>query len=435
MSNNLYLINNWLSKNKNEISKTLSELVQIKTENLPPSGNEKPGQEYLYNMASRFIKSSDLDMFEIDDVEGIREHPLFFPTMAGMEKNYNGRPNLVAKLSGKNGDKSILFSGHMDTMPSGKGIWKVFNDPFSGKIKNGKMYGRGALDMKSGTLAGFYALKCIHDLNLNLSGDVYAESVVDEENGGVNGTIACRLKYPNIDFAILAEPTSLVAGIETIGGSDWISKVHEEGPGGISTDIELTNPIYKLAKVAKALEKYDTLELSKAKIPQTYNKDMKLRLLTFQLSSGGSSYLESGSIPIGGHIYFWLETFAYMKEQEVRKNFLSFMKKELNVIKGKIPEFETVIRFLKGHRTNTSHPAMDSVRKAYHQLQFKYEEKGLGLAMDAGAFREASNTDVVVIGPKGDNLHGTDEYVEMESVYQLINVMVLTAIDYCGDYN
>jgi acetylornithine deacetylase len=425
-------INNWLEKNKDEIASTLSELIKIKTENLPPKGNEKPGQEYLYNFTSKFIDSKNLDLFEIEQIEGLREHPQFFPTMAGMVKEYEDRPDLVAKLPGKKGDRSLLFSGHMDTMPAGKEDWEVFSDPVSGKIKDGKMYGRGSLDMKSGTLSGFYALKCIHDLGIELKGDLYAESVVDEENGGVNGTIAARLRNPDIDFAILSEPTGLVAGIETIGGSDWIAKVAEEGPGGIGTDIELINPIYKLARVARALEKYDKEELPKEKPPKTYRSDMKLRLLTYQFASGGQTYLESGAVPKEGHIYFWLETFAYMKEGEIREKFKNFMEKELKGIKGKMPEFGTVIRFMKGHRTDTSHPAMVSIRNAYKDLGLKYEQRGLGLAMDAYGFKEASNTDVVVIGPKGANPHGTDEYVEMDSVYNLIKMMALAAVDYCG---
>ncbi len=63
---------------------------------------------------------------------------------------------------------------------------------FSGKIKDGKMYGRGSIDMKAGTIAGFFAIKCLKDLEIKLKGDVFSESVIDEENAGVNGTIAAK---------------------------------------------------------------------------------------------------------------------------------------------------------------------------------------------------------------------------------------------------
>lgn len=427
-------IDSWIDRNKKDILETLSNLIKIKTENLPPDGNEKPGQEYLYSKVKKFIPQEDIDIFKIDDVKGIRENPLFFPTIAGMEKQYKDRPNLVARLRGSGKGRSLCFSGHMDTMPASGQKWNVFPDPFSGKIKDGKMYGRGSMDMKAGTLSGFYALKCLTELKIKLKGDVYAESVVDEENGGVNGTVASRLKYPNIDFAILAEPTDLVCGIETIGGSDWIAEVTEEGPGGIGTEVKLPNPAYKLAKVALALEKYDKEVLGNIKPPSSYTKDTRLRLLTYQVSSGGSTYLESGSVPTKGHIYFWLETFEYMSEEKVRKDFADFMREELGKyddFKQSFPKFETVIRFMSGHKTDINHPAMSSIRKAYKDIGINCIEKGLGLAMDAYAFKKVSGTDVVVIGPRGANPHGIDEYVEIDSIFDLIKIMVLTAIDYC----
>ncbi len=427
-------IDNWISRNSDEILQTLSELIQIKTVNQPPGGNEKPGQEYLYNKIRSYIPEKDIDIFEIDDIKEIREHPLFFPTVEGKAKDYKGRPNIIAKINGLTGYRSLSFSGHMDVMPVYNNKWNVFADPFSGQIKDGKMYGRGSMDMKSGTLAGFMALKCIKDLGIDLKGDIYAESVVDEENGGTNGTVAARLRNPGIDFAILPEPSGLVSGIETIGGSDWKVSVNVGGPGGFGFEQELANPVYRLSKIGIALEKYDN-KLKQIKAPDTYTEEQFIRLLTFQIYSGGNNYTESGSVPLSGHIYFWFEAFAGTTEEEYRKDFLDFMRFELEKyeeFKNDFPKFETVIRFLGGHRTKLAHPAMQSIRKAYSELGLKYTERGLGIACDAFAFRGTCNTDVVVLGPEGGNAHGTDEWVNIKSFFDLIKIMVLTAIDYCG---
>lgn len=427
-------IDGWINKNRDSILQLLSELIQIKTINTPPGGNEKPGQEHLYNNIKKFIPEKNIDVFEIDDVKGIREHPLFFPSSDGKLKDYKDRPNITAKINGSAGHRSIVFSGHMDVMPAYNEEWLVFPDPFSGKVKDGRMYGRGSMDMKAGTLAGFMALKCIKDLKLSLRGDVYAESVIDEENGGVNGTIAARLRNPGIDFAILSEPSALVAGIETIGGSDWKASVEVSGPGGFGFDQELANPVYRLSKIAIALEKYDQ-KLKQIKAPAAFTEEQFIRLLTFQIYSGGSNYSESGSVPLSGHIYFWFEAFAGTNEEKYRMDFYDFMKNELEKyeeFKKDFPDFEMVIRFLEGHRTNTTHPAMDSIRKAYKDTGIKYIERGLGFACDAFAFKKAGNTDVVVLGPEGGNAHGKDEWVDIESFLKIIKIMVLTAIDYCG---
>ena len=137
-------LNRWIERNGEEVLSTISSLIRIRTENLPPGGNEKPGQEYLREKASRFVDETDLDLFEVDDVPGIREHPAFFPTIEGKERLYANRPILVARRRGKGGGRSLAFSGHMDTMPAYDREWTVFKDPFSGRIKDGKLYGRGA---------------------------------------------------------------------------------------------------------------------------------------------------------------------------------------------------------------------------------------------------------------------------------------------------
>ena len=350
-----------------------------------------------------------------------------------MEKDYRDRPDLVAKLKGTGGGRSIVFSGHIDTMPTYNKEWKVFKDPYSGKIKDGKMYGRGAVDMKAGTMSGFLALKCLDDIGVGLKGDVYAESVVDEENGGVNGTIAARLRNPHIDFGIVPEPTNQIVGVESVGGSDWKVSVEVEGSGGIEASGQLINPIYKLSKVASALEKYDK-KISSIKPSGNYDPDMKIRLLTYQLYSGGSNYLESGAVPTEGHIYFWLESFAGMEEDEYRKDFLEFLHKELDKyeeFKDGFPKVDTVIRYLYGHRTDTTIQRWTQSGKPTGNADLIMKEKGIPYATDSFAFKRTCNTDVVIMGPKGKNPHGIDEYVEIESVLQLIKIMALTAIDYC----
>ena len=427
-------LDGWIEEHREEVLQAISSLIRIRTENLPPGGDEKPGQEFLRESAARFIPEADIDLFELDEVAGVREHPAFFPTIDGQERLYSGRPILVARRRGRGGGRSLVFSGHMDTMPVYGKTWTVFPDPFSGAIRDGKMYGRGAIDMKAGTAAGFFALKCLHDLGIELRGDVYAESVVDEENGGVNGTIAARLRNPHIDFAMLAEPSDLAVGVESIGGSDWKATVTESGPGGIGTGTALANPIHTLSRIALALESYDR-SLAQVPPPPAYDRSMRIRLLTYQMASGGLTYGESGAVPTAGHLFFWQETYADKGEAEARQELLAFIDRELAAgggPSGAAPRIETVIRFLEGHRTDRSHPALASIRRAYAALGLPHVEKGIPFATDAFAFRKASRTDVAVVGPAGANPHGIDEHVEVESIFSLIRVMVLTAIDFCG---
>jgi acetylornithine deacetylase len=290
------------------------------------------------------------------------------------------------------------------------------------------------MDMKAGTAAGFVALECLHALGVRLRGDVLAESVVDEENGGANGTLAARLRNPDVDFAILTEASGLAVGVETVGGTDWQATAAVSGPGGIGAGLELPNPIYALSRVALALEKYDKM-LGGLTPPEVYPRDTKIRLLTYQLSSGGSSYADSGAVPTGGHIIFWQEVYAGTSETQGKKELLDFMASELGEdprAPGSSLHFEPLIRYLEGHKTDRRHPALASLRKAFQRLGLPWAERGIPFAMDAFVFRKASRTEVAVVGPMGQNPHGTDEYVEVESILSLVKLMALTAIDYCG---
>lgn len=428
-------LNKWIEKNKDEILKNISQLIQIETVNTPPTGNEKPGQEFLYNLISEFIPKKDIDVFEVDDVNNIREHPLFESRIEGIERIYKNRPNLVIKLKGSSGEfkKNIVFSGHMDTAQIKEESWKVFKDPLSGKIKENKIYGRGVLDMKAGTLAGFYVLKCLKELNIKLKGDVFAESVVDEEYGGVNGTIACRLRNPNISFAILAEPSQLCCGIETWAGSVFKLLLKNEGPGGY---YQKTDVIYKMAKIVSILKEYDKNRRKNINFPEYYNENDTIPLSFFSFYSGGKDYIENGSyIPNESSLIFYLPVLSYISENNLIRDLDKYIKKAIYSdidFKNINYDIKKVIRWMKGHKTDLNQKGMHSVSKAYQIMNIPCVQKGLDFCCDAFAFKEISNTNVVVIGPKGENYHGMDEYVEVESIFNLIKIMVLTAIDFCN---
>jgi acetylornithine deacetylase len=124
-----------------------------------------------------------------------------------------------------------------------------------------------------------------------------------------------------------------------------------------------------------------------------------------------------------------------MDDKVETDNLINFIRDELKQyddFKNGFPELEQKIRFLKGHKTDLNHPGLNSIRKAYDALGLQYVTEPLNFACDAFAFKEVSNTEAVVLGPRGGNLHGKDEWVEIEDFLNLIKIMVLTSIDYCG---
>ncbi|RVA21498.1 M20/M25/M40 family metallo-hydrolase, partial [Mesorhizobium sp. M7D.F.Ca.US.004.03.1.1] len=128
-----------------------------------------------------------------------------------------GRPNLVGEWAGDE-DRSLILCGHIDVVPVGAmKDWSV--DPFGGEITNGRLYGRGAVDMKGGVAACIAAAHAIRKAGITLQGRLAIHSVVDEEAGGFGAMDAVK-KGKLAKAVLVAEPTwGDVLPVE--GGLEW----------------------------------------------------------------------------------------------------------------------------------------------------------------------------------------------------------------------
>jgi len=120
-----------------------------------------------------------------------------------------GRANLVGVRKGDGNGKSIIFNGHVDTVAEGpKELWTIA-EPFSGKIIDNKIYGRGATDMKSAIVGTMFALKAVLDAGYQPKGDVIIECVSGEEMMQPEiGTLATVERGYRADAAIVVEASA-----------------------------------------------------------------------------------------------------------------------------------------------------------------------------------------------------------------------------------
>jgi acetylornithine deacetylase/succinyl-diaminopimelate desuccinylase family protein len=120
-----------------------------------------------------------------------------------------GRANLVGVVNGTGGGRSLILNGHVDTVPPGDHADWRWNDPFSGRVDDGRLYGLGAADQKAGLVAMLFAARALKSAGVSLHGDLILESVVGEEtmdhDVGVSATV--RRGY-RADAGIVTEPTS-----------------------------------------------------------------------------------------------------------------------------------------------------------------------------------------------------------------------------------
>jgi len=166
-------------------------------------GHEGAAQAFMRDLYSRLGLA--VDVFEAD-LETVARHPAFVRTAWGSE----GRPNVVGTLTGSDpAARSLALNGHIDVVsPEPLDAWS--RNPWGGEIVSvdgvERLYGRGALDMKSGTVACAHALKAVLDAGLRPRGTVILQSVVEEEAGGGAGTLATLLRGHTASALLSAEP-------------------------------------------------------------------------------------------------------------------------------------------------------------------------------------------------------------------------------------
>lgn len=172
-----------------DVISVLQRLVQIRSRN--PPGEEKPLAEHIVQTMREW---------------GFEAHLVPIPDPK--------RPQAVAIIKGKNGRPKLVLNGHMDTVPEGdRSGWSV--DPFSGEVKDGRLYGRGSSDMKGGIAAMMIAAKTIKDIGIKLKGDLILQFAMGEE-AGEPGTRSLLLDEGFVgDWGIVLEPTNLrIATVE-----------------------------------------------------------------------------------------------------------------------------------------------------------------------------------------------------------------------------
>jgi acetylornithine deacetylase len=164
-----------------------------------PPRREAEHQEFVAGYLREL--GAEVEIFEPDRTL-FADHPLALPN-----QTFEGRPILWARVRGRPGGRTLLFNGHYDTVLADP-IDQWSFDPRGSDIVDGRLYGRGACDMKGGNAAAIAALAGLVKSGADLSGDVLINLVPFEEVNGM-GTIATMLAGKRADAAICCEPTEL----------------------------------------------------------------------------------------------------------------------------------------------------------------------------------------------------------------------------------
>jgi acetylornithine deacetylase len=168
-----------------------------------------PNQEHdVQNLIAQKLKSIGLEVEIVPShFDDLKNHPAFGDDGFSPTERINVVGRWRGAQRGSSDGHSLILNGHVDVVPVGD--LSLWNDaPWSGAIRDGKMYGRGSCDMKAGLCAGIFAVDVLQRLGYRPAHDVLIESVIGEESGGI-GTLTTIVKGYTADAVILLEPTRL----------------------------------------------------------------------------------------------------------------------------------------------------------------------------------------------------------------------------------
>jgi acetylornithine deacetylase len=182
----------------------------------------------------------------------------------GLEVSYTDplpdRPNVFGLKKGRAGRRRLMLAGHTDTMPT-----EGYEDAYRVKFENGKVYGRGACDMKAGLAAYLEVLRILELFDLNLSGDLLVAGIIDEESRMV-GSKSVGQNGPRADQGLIGEPTGLDICTANKGQLGTIIRTRGKAVhAGIPE--KGRNAIVYMASVIAALSDYNEALLAKAPHP------------------------------------------------------------------------------------------------------------------------------------------------------------------------
>ncbi|MGH3043061.1 MAG: ArgE/DapE family deacylase [Gaiellaceae bacterium] len=203
-----------IESNANELVELVRSLVRFDTTSVDLSpgsahtANEEADLQAYLGERLRGI-GAGVDQWE-PDAGDFADHPMMPPW-----HHWRGRPLTVGTISGAGGGRSLIVNGHIDVVDAGeRSRWT--SPPFEADIRDGRIYGRGAVDMKGGIGAALFAVEALHRCDVRLAGNVVFESVPDEETCAM-GTVAAIARGYGADAGLVPEPTGLNLWIATRG--------------------------------------------------------------------------------------------------------------------------------------------------------------------------------------------------------------------------
>jgi len=404
-------INKMVDQNKDEYVSFLRELIQADT----TDGSEDNGQKVLRRRLEKL--PCIIDLFS-PEPEKLKKYSEF-----NEGHFYENRHNLIAIFKGEEDINGLLLNGHMDTVfINDPDAW--LSDPLKNDIRDGKLYGLGACDMKAGLVGMALALEILSKLGFKFRQNVILESVIDEEAGGGNGTLAAIGKGYCAPAAIVGEPTSLQPMCAHVGsvafrliykGVAVHSNIKWEGVNAFEKALPFIQGFYKMG--------------------DCWQRAMKHPLFRGPICSINIIRCGTGAVSVPDECV--LEgNFTYLpRYMTAIDDFMEVLElASVDEWLQKNPPKLEWLHHVKPYESNVSNIFLKSLTTTMKNFSGDtIELKGFATGADARLLANIGNMATVILGPGNIiNAHRANEFVIVEEFLQSIILYANIIADYMG---
>jgi len=396
----------------------LCELVAVRS----LTGQETAAQQ---NVAQKMEQLGlAVDVWELDFAQ-LSQHPAY---CAEVDRTHG--LGVVGIIGEQAGGRDLILNGHVDVVPAGdEANWDY--PPWQATITNGRVYGRGALDMKGGLCCALFAAKAIRDAGVRLKGRLLVESVIGEEDGGA-GTLAAVLHGYRADGAVVVEPTELIVSPAqagalnfrvTVPGLSAHGALREEGVSAI----EKFMPIYHAIMALEAERNWEADD----PLFDDYNVPYPICIGTVQGGDWASSVADWLTFEGRYGVAVGEDTAAARRllEETVAK-----AAQADPWLRDHPPKFEWWGGQFEPAGISPDDPIVKTVSGAFENVAGRAAPiKGMPYGADMRLLVNQGQTPTVLFGP-GDvrNAHRPNEYVPIAELEIAARTLALAALRFCG---
>lgn len=417
-------ISDVVEKERGRLLELCERLINIES----ITGNELNVQNEVKKIFGEIGLETD---YWIPDDEELKSYALYSDT----GESFRDRPVVAGILKGKapSKGKSLLINGHVDVVtPEPLDMWDT--DPFCAAIKDGKLIGRGASDMKTGLCVGIFCTELLKKYFSGTNNDITIISVPGEENGG-NGTAAALLRgYTKADASIFPEPTSNQIQPAHRGAAFWRIYIDGRSSHG-GTKYKGVSAVEKGIKVVAALQELEDIRNQEICSKNVFYKDYPLSApVTVGIFRGGQF---TSGVPEHCMIEGCIELVPGEEAEDVAKSLEEAVRGACEGdpwLMEHPPRVEWFGLFYNPAQTEPDHPFVKLAEESYEAM---LGEAPVVNGFEAGTDMRLLNRNFGVPGlmfGAGDiaMAHAPNEYVDIEELIKNAKVMTFMMAQWCG---